>query len=55
VREGRVIDAQHSDALITGIRKMHEVIAAEARVSATAIQTVGARGYDGYVLAVVNG
>jgi predicted O-methyltransferase YrrM len=55
VREGRVIDAEYSDALITGIRQMHELIAAEPRVSATAIQTVGARGYDGYVLAVVNG
>jgi predicted O-methyltransferase YrrM len=55
VREGRIIDPKANEPLINGIRKLHEAIAAEPRVSAAAIQTVGARGYDGYVVAMVNG
>jgi len=55
VREGRVADPKADEPLINGIKKMHEAIAAEPRVTATAIQTVGARGYDGYVVAMVTG
>ena len=38
----------------SGVRRMFELIAREPRLSATAIQTVGAKGWDGFVLAVVN-
>jgi predicted O-methyltransferase YrrM len=50
VREGRVIDANNEDPNIKGVRRMNELIAAEPRVSATSIQTVGSKGYDGFAL-----
>ncbi len=50
VREGRVIDARSEDANIRGVRRMNELVAAEPRVSATALQTVGSKGYDGFAL-----
>jgi predicted O-methyltransferase YrrM len=50
VREGRVIDAASDDPNIKGVRRMNEMIAAESRVSATALQTVGSKGYDGFAL-----
>jgi predicted O-methyltransferase YrrM len=53
VRDGEVADEKTRDPMILGIRRMNEVIAAEPRVSATAIQTVGARGHDGFAIAVV--
>ena len=55
VRDGRVIDAKSSDPDILGIRRFNEMLAAEPRVSATAIQTVGAKGYDGFAIALVTG
>jgi predicted O-methyltransferase YrrM len=45
VRGGRVIDAGNEDPNIKGVRQMNEMIAAEPRVSATALQTVGSKGY----------
>ena len=54
VREGAVIDADSEDTSVQGVRKLHEMIAAEPRVSATAIQTVGTKGYDGFTIALVN-
>jgi predicted O-methyltransferase YrrM len=54
VRDGAVADLKNTDPHIVGIRRMHEVIAAETRVTATAVQTVGAKGYDGYTLIRVN-
>ena len=53
VRDGAVVDARTGDAAVQGTRRLVEAVAAEPRVSATAIQTVGAKGYDGYLLAVV--
>jgi len=53
VREGRVIDAGSRDASVLGVRKLNELLAAEKRVSATAIQTVGSKGYDGFTVALV--
>jgi predicted O-methyltransferase YrrM len=53
VRDGRVIDAASADPDIQGTRRMAEMLAAEPRLSATALQNVGAKGYDGFVLAVV--
>jgi predicted O-methyltransferase YrrM len=54
VRDGHVVDAKNTDADVVGVRRMFELIAREPRLSATAIQTVGAKGWDGFVLAVVN-
>ena len=54
VRDGAVADLKNLDPDIVGIRRMHELISAEPRVTATAIQTVGAKGYDGYTLIRVN-
>jgi predicted O-methyltransferase YrrM len=54
VRNGAVVDAATDNADIVGTRRLFDAIAAERRVSATAIQTVGAKGYDGFVIAVVD-
>lgn len=53
VRDGRVIEAASQDPDIQGIRRFNEMLAAEPRVSATAIQTVGAKGHDGFAIALV--
>ena len=53
VRAGAVIDADSPDPGVQGVRRMHEYIAAEPRVTATALQTVGTKGYDGFTLALV--
>lgn len=53
VRNGAVADPDTADPLVRGIRRMNELVAAERRVSATAIQTVGAKGYDGFMVALV--
>ena len=53
VREGEVIDNTSNDPRVQGIRRFYELIAAEPRVSATALQTVGSKGYDGFIMAVV--
>ncbi|MGD0729927.1 MAG: O-methyltransferase [Terracidiphilus sp.] len=53
VREGEVIDAKSRDPLVQGVRRFTELMAAEARLSATVLQTVGAKGYDGFAIAVV--
>ncbi len=53
IRKGAVIDAASDDPRVQGVRKFNELVAGEPRVSATAIQTVGSKGYDGFVMAVV--
>jgi predicted O-methyltransferase YrrM len=53
VRKGAVMDANSSDPLVQGVRRFHELVAAERRVSATAIQTVGSKGHDGFTLMIV--
>lgn len=54
VRGGAVIDADCSDPTILGVRRYFELISKNPRLSATAIQTVGSKGYDGFSLAIVN-
>lgn len=54
IRDGKVIDATTSDPLVQGVRQLYEDIAAEPRVSATSIQTVGAKGYDGFCMVLVS-
>jgi predicted O-methyltransferase YrrM len=53
VRDGAVIDAANPDPAVQGVRRMNEIIASEPRLSATAIQTVGSKGYDGFAIAIV--
>jgi predicted O-methyltransferase YrrM len=53
VRQGKVIDAKSKDPLIQGVRRFAEMVAAEPRLCATVMQTVGVKGYDGFALAVV--
>jgi predicted O-methyltransferase YrrM len=55
VRDGRVIEAESTDADIQGIRRMFERMAAEPRILCTAQQTVGSKGYDGFAIALVLG
>ena len=53
IRDGKVIDTASEDPDIVGVRRFNARLAAEPRVSATEIQTVGSKGYDGFALAVV--
>jgi predicted O-methyltransferase YrrM len=53
VRDGEVLDAASRDPDVVGVRRMFEAMAREPRLSATAIQTVGAKGWDGFALALV--
>jgi predicted O-methyltransferase YrrM len=53
VREGTIADAANLDPAVQGTRTMFESMGAEPRLSATAIQTVGSKGYDGFAMAVV--
>jgi predicted O-methyltransferase YrrM len=53
VRGGAVIDAASRNASVQGVRRFMQALAAEPRVSATVVQTVGRKGYDGFAFAVV--
>lgn len=53
VRGGGVIDPASSDVAVAGIRRFADAITGDRRVDATVIQTVGAKGYDGFLYAVV--
>jgi predicted O-methyltransferase YrrM len=54
VREGGILDPDHADPRVQGTRALFEVMAAEPRLSATAVQTVGAKKWDGFALAIVD-
>jgi|SRR5579885_634268 predicted O-methyltransferase YrrM len=53
IRKGSVINPAADDPRVPGVRRFNELVAAEPRVAATAVQTVGAKGYDGFTIAVV--
>jgi predicted O-methyltransferase YrrM len=53
VRNGAVIDAASDNASVQGVRRFNAALAAEPRVIATVIQTVGSKGYDGLAIAIV--
>ncbi len=55
VRDGAVIDADSTDASVQGVRRFNAALAAEPRVTASVIQTVGSKGYDGLAFAIVTG
>lgn len=52
VREGDLLDAASTDPRVTGTRALFEAVAADPRLSATAVQTVGAKKWDGFLLAI---
>lgn len=53
IREGEVLNPDSADEMVTGVRRFNEALAAERRVSAIVLQTVGAKGHDGMALGVV--
>ncbi|MGW1585532.1 O-methyltransferase [Streptomyces sp. NPDC002386] len=55
VRGGRVVDADSREPDVVGTREAVELIAAHPRLSGTAVQTVGSKGYDGFAVARVLG
>lgn len=55
VRAGALAEAESDDPKVQAQRRLHEIVAAENRVSATTIQTVGAKGYDGFTVALLTG
>ena len=54
VRNGAVADATSTDRNVIGVRQFFDLMAQHPRLSATAIQTVGSKGYDGFSLAIVS-
>jgi predicted O-methyltransferase YrrM len=59
VRSGAIVEpdgdgSQPEDSVVRGVRRFYELLAAEPRVSATAIQTVGAKGHDGFALGLID-
>ncbi len=53
VRQGHVVNSESEDENVKGIRQFMNVLAQEKRISATAIQTVGSKGYDGFIVGIV--
>ena len=53
VRKGALADANSTDPSVLGMRRFLKIVSGERRVSATTIQTVGSKGYDGFTLALV--
>jgi len=53
VRNGKVIDGASRDPMVVGTRRFLDALAEEPRVAATAIQTVGSKGWDGFTIALV--
>jgi len=54
IREGRVVDPGSADGSIAGSRAAFDLIGAHPRLTASALQTVGSKGYDGFAIAVVD-
>jgi predicted O-methyltransferase YrrM len=54
VRKGALADPENKDPSVIGVRRFHEIVAAEPRVSATTVQTVGSKGYDGFTFILVS-
>lgn len=54
IRDGEVIDPASPDDRVQGVRRFFDMLKTEPRLQATALQTVGSKGYDGFALAIVN-
>lgn len=55
VRDGKIVDLKNSEPSVEGTRELYAMVAKEPRVTATAVQTVGSKGYDGFIMALVTG
>jgi predicted O-methyltransferase YrrM len=55
VREGRVVDASSKDPDVLGVRALDDLLRKERLATATAVQTVGSKGHDGFIVALVTG
>lgn len=55
IRDGKVIDAASNDAMVQGTRRLYDYLHTEPRLDCTAVQTVGSKGWDGFMLALVKG
>ena len=53
IRDGEIIHASSTDPNVQGVRRFLELLAADPRISSTAVQTVGSKGYDGFAIARV--
>lgn len=53
IRDGRVIDPDDKDSRVQAVRKFNQMLGSNPRLSATALQTVGIKGYDGFAVALV--
>ena len=53
IRDGAIVDAKARDEMVQGVRRFFDRVAAEPRVHATALQTVGTKGYDGMAVLLV--
>jgi predicted O-methyltransferase YrrM len=53
IRDGEVINGKSRNSSVIGVRRFNEMLKGDKRVSATSIQTVGIKGYDGFTLALV--
>ena len=53
VRKGGVVDASSDDPNVKGVRRFNDRLKADTRVTATMVQTVSAKGYDGFAMALV--
>lgn len=54
VREGKLADASSDDEAVLAVRRFHDMLSHERRVSATTLQTVGSKGYDGFCVVMVH-
>jgi predicted O-methyltransferase YrrM len=55
IRDGAIVDPDHPDPVVQGSRRLFDALAAEPRLTSTALQTVCGKGYDGFALALVTG
>jgi Na+-translocating ferredoxin:NAD+ oxidoreductase RnfG subunit len=55
IREGKVLDKNTTEEKVKGVQEFNAMLAASTEVTATIIQTVGVKGYDGMAVAIVNG
>jgi len=53
VRDGKVLNPDHTDPMVKGVQRFNKVLAADSRVSATILQTIGIKEYDGMAIAIV--
>ena len=53
IRDGAIINPEDPDPRVQGVRRFFANLAADARLDATAIQTVGSKGHDGFAIAIV--